>query len=182
MILVKDRSVVSNWTVYHRNSGNTGGLVLNATDSFSTNIAWWNNTSPNSTVFSVGFYSNYLTDAHVAYCFAEIPGYSAFGSYTGNGNTDGPFVYLGFRPRFILLKVTNTTGNWTILDTARKGYNVDNDPLYPNLTDAEGTTDLLDILSNGFKLRTTDASVNGNTNTYIYAAFAEVPYKFALAR
>lgn len=172
------------WLLYHKSLGATKFVALNENWSESTNSTVWDNIEPTSAVFRIGSgytQANYGT-SHIAYCFSEIPGYSAFGSYTGNGSADGPFVYLGFRPRFILLKVTNTTGNWTILDTAREGYNVDNDPLYPNLNNAEGTTDLLDILSNGFKLRTTDASVNGNTNTYIYAAFAENSSKYALAR
>jgi hypothetical protein len=86
------------------------------------------------------------------------------------------------RPAFILIKRTDTTSNWTILDLAREGYNVDNDPLYPNLADAEGTADLADILSNGFKLRSTDASVNANTGTYIYMSLASNPFKYSLGR
>jgi hypothetical protein len=111
-----------------------------------------------------------------------VNSYSAFGSYTGNGNTDGPFVFCNFRPRWILFKRTDTTSNWTIIDAAREGYNVDNDPLFPNLVDAEGTADLADILSNGFKLRSTDASVNANAGTYVYACFAESPFSLARAR
>jgi hypothetical protein len=118
----------------------------------------------------------------IAYCFAPVVGYGNGFSYTGNGSTDGSFVYLGFRPRLILVKRTDTTGNWTLLDTAREGYNVDNDPLYPNLSDAEGTADLLDITSNGFKLRSTDASVNANTGTYVGFAWAENPFQYARAR
>lgn len=91
-------------------------------------------------------------------------------------------VWTGHRPAFIMVKRTDTTGNWTILDDAREGYNVDNDPLYPNLSNAEGTTDLADLLSNGFKLRSTDASVNASGGTYIFAAFAETPFKFSNAR
>ena len=104
-----------------------------------------------------------------------------FGSYTGNGSSDGPFVFTNLKPRFIMIKRTDSTSNWTILDTAREGYNVDNDPLYPNLSDAEGTTDLADILSNGFKLRSTDTSVNANAGTYIYACFSSNPFKNSTA-
>ena len=118
----------------------------------------------------------------VIYAFAPVAGYSSFGSYTGNGSADGPFVFTNHRPRWILLKRTDTTSNWTIIDTAREGYNVDNDPLYPNLSNAEGTTDLADILSNGFKLRSADASVNANAGTYIYASFAEQPFQYSRAR
>ena len=121
-------------------------------------------------------------DDFVAYCFAPVAGYSSFGSYTGNGSADGPFVYNNFLPKLILIKRTDTTSNWTMLDTSREGYNIDNDPLYPNLSNAEGTTDLLDINSNGFKLRTTDASVNANTGTYVYAAWASNPFQYSRAR
>jgi hypothetical protein len=118
----------------------------------------------------------------VAYCFAPVAGYSAFGSYTGNGSADGPFAFLGFRPAFVMLKRTDSTSNWTILDFKREGYNVDNDPLFPNLSDAETTTDLADLLSNGFKLRSTDASVNASTATYVFAAFSSNPFKYSLGR
>jgi len=111
-----------------------------------------------------------------------VAGYSAFGSYVGNGSTDGPFVYTNHRPAFVLIKRTDTTSNWTILDFQREGYNVDNDPLFPNLSNAEGTTDLADLLSNGFKLRSTDASVNASGGTYIYMSLASNPFKYSLAR
>ena len=104
------------------------------------------------------------------------------GSYTGNGSTDGPFVFLNYRPAFLLVKRTDTTSNWTTLDFQREGYNVDNDPLFPNSTAAETTTDLADLLSNGFKLRTTDASVNASGGTYVYMSLAYNPFKYARAR
>jgi hypothetical protein len=182
MFIVKHRNLdPSNWAVYHSSVGNTGGLLLNLTNATATNIGYWNNTSPTSSVFSIGTFFN-TANTLIAYCFAEVPGFSAFGSYTGNGSADGPFVYTGFRPAWVMLKRTNSTSNWTILDFKREGYNIDNDPLYPNLSNAEGTTDLADILSNGFKLRSTDASVNASGGTYIYAAFAENPFKYSLAR
>ena len=183
-IIIRNRDMVDISYAYHTYGGNNNLFRLGTINAMTSSTSIWGTSNPTSTVFGIrnDAFTNATTQNLVAYCFAEIPGYSAFGSYTGNGSTDGPFVYTGFRPRFVLLKVTNTTGNWTILDTLREGYNVDNDPLYPNLNNAEDTTDLLDILSNGFKLRTTDASVNGNTNTYIYAAFAENPFKYSLAR
>jgi hypothetical protein len=140
--------------------------------------------SPTSSLVYVGnsSSSNASAGSYLLYCFAPVSSYSSFGSYAGNGSTDGPFVFCNFRPRWILLKRTDTTSNWTIIDTAREGYNVDNDPLFPNLSDAEGTADLADILSNGFKLRSTDASVNANTGTYVYACFAESPFSLARAR
>jgi len=120
--------------------------------------------------------------SQLAYCFAPVSGYSNGFSYTGNGSADGSFVYLGFRPRLIMLKRSDSTSNWTLLDTSREGYNVDNDPLYPNTSDAEGTADLVDITSNGFKLRTTDASVNASAGTYIGFAWAEMPFNYSRAR
>ena len=163
-----------------------GYLYLSATNAFTTGYtAVWNNTAPTSTVFSIGTDTdvNANGSTYVAYCWAPVAGYSAFGSYTGNGSsTDGPFVYLGFRPAVVIVKMSSSTGNWTILDSKREGYNVDNDPLYPNLSNAEGTTDLIDITSNGFKVRTTDATFNTNTGTYVYAAWAENPFQYARAR
>jgi hypothetical protein len=191
LILVKCRNTSDSWNVYHSALGANYWLNLNTTGvPFSGyNGGSWNNTEPTSSVFTVNLPSGYSTGftnenniTYVAYCFAPVVGYSNGFSYTGNGSTDGSFVYLGFRPRLILLKCSSTTGNWTLVDTAREGYNVDNDPLYPNLSDAEGTTDLLDITSNGFKLRTTDASVNSNAATYIGFAWAESPFNYSRAR
>ena len=192
MIIVKSRDqgttgYTGNWYVYH--ASNTAApatdyLLLNTTAATADLDTVWNDTAPTSTVFSIGTLGgvNDSGDAFVAYCFAPVAGYSAFGSYTGNGSADGPFVFTNHRPAFLLIKRTDTTSNWTILDLAREGYNVDNDPLYPNLSNAEGTTDLADILSNGFKLRSTDASVNANTGTYIYMSLASNPFKYSLAR
>jgi hypothetical protein len=185
MVIFKRRNVASGWGVYHRSLGNTYVLTLEETSAQQgPSASYFNSTSPSSTVISLGTWSrlNTSTRTYVAYCFAEIDGYSKFGSYTGNGSTDGAFVYLGFRPAFVLTKRINSTSNWTILDFAREGYNVDNDPLYPNLSNAEGTTDLTDLLSNGFKLRSTDGGVNASGGVYIYAAFAENPFKNSLAR
>ena len=184
MIIVKSRSVVVDWAVYHRSIGNTGAIFLNLTNTANTNIVFWNNTTPTSSVFNIGINVsvNQSADTYVAYAFAEIPGFSKFGSYTGNGSADGPFVFTDHRPAFLLVKRTDTTSNWTILDFQREGYNVDNDPLFPNLSNAEDTTDLADLLSSGFKLRSTDASVNASGGTYIYMSIASNPFKYARAR
>jgi hypothetical protein len=177
MIIQKMRSGSNDWDTYHVALGNTKGLSLNSTSAETTSSSgYWNNTSPTSTVYTVGTGPNQNGSTYVAYCFAPVEGYSAFGSYTGNGSADGPFVYLGFRPAFVLVKMSSSTGNWTILDSKRLGYNVDNNPLFPNTSGAEGTTDLIDITSNGFKVRTTDATFNTNAGTYVYAAFAESPF------
>jgi len=142
-------------------------------------------TLPDSSVITMAYGQGYYNGSgttYVCYAFAPVAGYSAFGSYTGNGSADGPMVFTNMRPRWIMIKRTDSTGNWTIIDPAREGYNVDNDPLYPNTADAEGTADLADIVSNGFKLRSTDASVNASAGTYVYACFAEAPFSLARAR
>jgi hypothetical protein len=185
-MIVKQRTAASatNWAVWHSSLANTEYLLLNSTAAKATGATYWNSTSPTSTNFSLGTAADVNTNngTYVAYLWSSVVGYSSGFSYTGNGSTDGSFVYLGFRPRLILLKCSSTTGNWTLLDTAREGYNVDNDPLYPNLSDAEGTTDLLDITSNGFKLRTTNASVNSSGATYVGYAWAEAPFAYSRAR
>jgi hypothetical protein len=161
-------------------------LVLNGTAASTSDTRLWANAAPTSTVFS--FESNYTVPANadcIAYCFAAVAGYSAFGSYTGNGSTDGPFVYLGFRPRYVLIKnATDTGGNaWLVFDTARDTYNVTKGYLAPNNSNAENTaSSILDMTSNGFKLRDSFVAWNGSANTIIYAAFAESPFKYALAR
>jgi hypothetical protein len=125
----------------------------------------------------------------VAYCFAEVEGFSKFGSYTGNGLADGPFVYTGFRPAFLMVKRSSSgagTANWVVLDTSRDIYNLAGQALMPNLPDVEYTPASsgypMDILSNGFKQRGTSVSQNESTSTYIYMAFAENPFKYSLAR
>jgi hypothetical protein len=121
----------------------------------------------------------------VAYCFAPVVGYSSFGSYTGNGSADGPFVYTGFRPRWLMIKASSAGGinnNWIIRDTARSSYNTAQAGLFPNLSNAEVASYDTDILSNGFKLRSTQDEHNASGATYIYAAFAESPFQYARAR
>ena len=185
MIIVKNRDSVVNWTVYHASLGNTGGLVLNNTDAFAANINYWNNTSPTSSVFSVGLYANYLTDAHIAYCFHSVESYSKCGSYTGNGSADGTFVHCGFRPAFVMVKSsTNATASWQIYDNTRNSYNVANNVLFPNLSNSEFTGSVVDVdfLSNGLKLRGTNTNINASGGTYIFLAFASAPFKSANAR
>ena len=190
MIIVKNRVAPSgyNWNVYHASIGNTQRLFLDSTSGQTSGV--WNNTSPTSTVFTIAGAAVYNNgDAYVAYCFAPISGFSAFGSYTGNGSGgaagtgDGPFIYLGFRPRWIMVKViSGTTANWSIIDTARSPYNFANLELWPSSSAAEQTYAIADILSNGFKLRSDSGQWNSNGAVYIYAAFAENPFKNALAR
>ena len=182
MVITKNRAASANWLVYHASLGATQYLGLNQTISAQTNIVAWNNTAPTSTVFSIGTDSsvNGSSNTMVAYCFAPVAGYSAFGKYTGNGSADGPFVYLGFRPRFIMLKRTDSTGNWTMYDSTRSPYNASTYVLYPNLANAEdASTDHFDWLSNGFKMRSTNQNTSGGT--FIYMAFAQNPFKYASA-
>ena len=183
-IIVKTRAVVGNWTVYHVSTGNTGYTQLSSANAYAANTGTWNNTSPTSSVFTLGtdWAASYSC---VAYCWTPIAGYSQFGSYTGNGSTDGPFVYLGFRPKFLLFKQSSAAGEyWHIMDTSRSPYNGVDLDLYPNLANAEATYSppALDLLSNGFKLRTSNSAWNGSGATYIYAAFAENPFKYSNAR
>lgn len=182
LVIVKDRSAVSNWVVQHGSLGWTQGFLGISTVAATTSANFSNNTAPTSAVFSISNYS-FGTDNYVAYCFAEIAGYSKIGSYTGNGSTDGPFVYCGFRPRYLLVKQSSAAGEgWAVFDTARDTYNVVAGVFSANTSGAEGIGAYLDITSNGFKLRTTSASVNGSGSTYIYYAIAETPFQFALAR
>jgi len=188
-IIVKNRTTSPRaWTVYHRNanaSPASGALYLNLTDAFAADSTNWNNTLPTSNVFSVGTADrvNQNTDNLVAYLWSEIEGFSKIGSYTGNGSTDGPFVWCGFRPRYVLIKSTGVE-NWSVQDSARNPYNVVDARLKPNSLDAEGvgSAQNVDFLSNGFKLRNTDTEKNGSGTTYIFAAFAENPFKYARAR
>jgi hypothetical protein len=188
MMIIKSRvSAVENWWVWHTSlpTPTNSRILLNTTAAYDSGAAsYWNSAIPTSSVFSLGTTAgnNGSGATYVAYCFSEIAGFSKFGSYTGNGSADGVFVYLGFRPRWIMIKYSSGVDNWAIFDTARLGYNADNNELLANTTGAEGTTDFIDILSNGFKNRNSDARCNGSGATYIYAAFAENPFKYSLAR
>jgi hypothetical protein len=185
MIIVKSRGSVTNWGVGHTSIGWANALRLNTTDASSAQATFWNSTAPTSTVFSIGTgpSTNNNGDSIVAYCFAPVAGYSAFGSYTGNGSTDGPFVYTGFRPRWVLIKTSTLAGwGWVMYDTARNTSNIVNAELYAHSNNQEVTADRLDILSNGFKLRATSSYLNGSSETYVWAAFAESPFQYARAR
>jgi hypothetical protein len=184
MIIVKSRSAVANWPVYHASLPSAAYyLRLDLTNAQANTANLWNSTAPTSSVFSLGNDSTPNTNGatHVAYCWAEIAGFSKFGSYTGNGSADGPFIYLGFRPKFVLVKNSQTGGSWVIHDTSRNTYNVADSTLYPNYSNAEASADApFDILSNGFKFRGT--GVNNSGETHIYMAFAENPFKNSNAR
>ena len=180
MYMVKNITTNSlQWRVYHASLGATKHLALEATQAEGTASSVFNNTEPTSTVFSIGTDngSNKSGDSHVAYCFAEVKGYSKFGSYTGSGNADGAFIYTGFKPAFVLLKVSSTTNNWNMFDDKRPGFNEIDQRLFPNLSDAEQDgTAAVDFLSNGFKFRNTNDNYNASSETYIYMAFAKAPF------
>jgi hypothetical protein len=185
MIIEKTRGSAANWDVYTESTGNTGRLQLNSTAAFQTQAGVWNNTSPTSTVFSQQGNGSWhpIGTTCVAYCWAEIAGFSKFGSYTGNGSTNGPFIYLGFRPKYLMVKRTNDIGEWGLHDTARDTYNTVNKVIFAHASTAEiGSIDFYDFTANGFKIRSSNDNRNASGSTYIYAAFAENPFKNANAR
>ena len=184
MIILKNRSRTNNWCVGHGSLGFTKHLALNEADAVGTSSVRFQDTAPTSTVYSVGAAgeTNGSGNNIIAYCFAEKQGYSKFGSYTGNGNTDGSFVYTGFLPAFVMIKRSSSTGNWYIADNKRDTFNVVSKALFPNASSAEGdlaSNTPLDFTSNGFKLRnsnlTGDTNINISGSTYIYMAFADAP-------
>ena len=180
VMIVKNLTNANSWSVYHK--GLNGGVTpqnyflhLNETDPKAANAATWNNTAPTSSVFSIGTNNNTGGSYnYVAYCFAEKQGFSKFGSYTGNGSTDGTFIYTGFKPAFVLIKNADFASNWNNFTGKIPGYNQINDTLQPNLSAAENGTFAFDMLSNGFKHRSGDV-MDRNGDTHIYMAFAEAP-------
>jgi len=168
------------WIAWHNALTGDESIELQSTDAKSTNSTSWNSTVPTSSVFSVGtrLGTNANGTTYVAYCFAEIEGYSKFGKYTGNGSTNGTFVYTGFKPAWLMVKRTDSAGeNWTMFDNKRDGYNVNNDMLKANVSETEDAAgNFFDLLSNGFKVREIAARHNASGGTYIYMAFAEAPF------
>jgi hypothetical protein len=184
MILVKNTGAADSWVVYHEDVGATKGLTLDTTATPTTASTFFNNTAPTSSVFSVGSggRTNQSTKIMIAYCFGEVENFSKISSFEGNSNADGSFVYTGFTPAFILTKNIDTADQWGIRDAARNPFNVTDRLLNPNAATAETTssTGYIDILSNGFKARSSDSNIN--TQTIIYMAFASSPFKTATAR
>ena len=175
LIIEKKYGTTSDWFVQTTLiDGSNDYLKLNTTAAKTNGVT----AVPTATVFTPNLGSSTV----IAYAFHSVEGYSKFGTYTGNGSADGPFVYTGFRPAFVMVKRTSAINSWIILDNTREGYNVDNDRLYPNSSNAEDTPDLIDLLSNGFKVRNTNPSINTSSGTYIYMAFASNPFKNSLAR
>jgi len=176
MVIVKTLAQTNNWTVYHESIGATKHLHLNTADAESTATNTFNDTAPTSSVFTLG--SGTETNASgnmIAYCFAEIPGYSKFGSYTGNGNADGPFIYTGFKPAFVIYKNIDTGYYWKLIDNkTNTGNGNEGAYTHPNTTDYVNSSSLYDdFYSNGFKIRNTNVTGNGSGLNYIYMAFGQ---------
>ena len=188
LIIIKDRDENNDWAVYHSALGETKDLCLNTNAVPSTRLMW-NNTPPTSSVFTIGAgdnadYRNRVNDTndYIAFCWSEVSGYSRFGTYEGNNNAAGPFVWCGFKPALVMLKNIDATQNWVIVDNTRDPDNVAKTTLRPNSSLQEYTNnDFADFLSNGFKFRGTEAQWN-NSETYVFAAFAESPFKYSNAR
>ena len=178
MFVVKPLGAAEGWAVYHEAMGNTKAMYWNLAATPYTGSYYWNNTTPTSSVFTLSNHvlNNGSGNIMIAYCFAEIPGYSSFGSYEGNSNADGQFVYTGFKPSFIMTKNMDTADQWGIRDTARNPFNITDKLLNPNAATAEtsAASGYIDILSNGFKARSADSNIN--TQSILYMAFAENPF------
>jgi hypothetical protein len=182
VIIVKTRDGSRNWGVYHKSltaPAENRNLKLNLANAEAAESSFWANTAPTSSVITIAQNAsvNYQGHNYVAYCFAEKQGFSKFGKYVSNGNADGPFVYTGFKPAFVIIKSADTAKPW-VMKTAAISENPINEILYPNLTNAEGSDGLIDFVSNGFKVREgPDANINNSlSDKYIYMAFAENPF------
>ena len=181
MIIVKNVSTSDSWNVYHESIGNGKRLFLDTTGAESSTSDAWNDTTPTSSVFSIGTNTgtNGSGNTLIAYCFAEKVGYSKFNAYVGNGSTNGSFTYTGFKPAFVMVKYASPgggVGNWGIFDSVRNPTNVVDKGLLANTNAAEDTSDFIDIVSNGFKQKSTSSNRNEDGSTYVYMAFAEHPF------
>ena len=179
-ILIKNLDGSRSWGVHHVSNGAGKIIYLDLTNAVANSTGFDNGTLPSSSVFTVNTLNvaNGNNLEYIAYCWAEIQGYSKFGSYTGNGNADGPFVYTGFKPAWLLIKETSGTEDWRLYDSKRSPLNVMNIQLFPNSASSEATSSSydLDFLSNGFKLKSSHGGYNTNDDTYIFMAFAEHPF------
>ena len=184
MIIIKERNNATSWIVYHHKNTSapaTDYLLLNSTQATDDYADYFNDTEPTSSVFTIDTAGdiNGSSDTYIAYCFAEKQGYSKFGSYEGNGNNDGTFVYTGFKPAWVMTKSIDSTSNWEIKDNKRSTFNTVDDYIKANANAAEDTgvsSHAMDFLSNGFKHRGNNDEVNGSGEAYIYMAFAESPF------
>ena len=186
LVICKDREAANGWGVGAFNENNTKALYLSSTGTFDTNN-YWNSTNPSSTVITLGISG--ATNANnemICYAWHSVDGYSKVGSYTGNGNADGTFVYTGFKPALVILKPASRTGHWMMTNNKSTTYNVVNKVIFANDSSPEYTNPTaavqIDYLSNGFKVRTTDDNSNENNATYVFMAFAETPFKYSNGR
>ena len=182
LYITKSRSYDYGWGVYHKDIANDKGFFLHANDAELTGTGFRDSTAPTSSVFTLGggsqpyrYTSNKSGETYIGYFFNEVKGYSKFGSYTGNGSTDGTFVYTGFRPAWVMIKRINSANNWLMFDNKRNGHNPLDKLLYADLSSAEATQENLDFTASGFKCRGSGAKINTSGGTYIYMAFAEAP-------
>jgi hypothetical protein len=180
LMIVRGINQATNWHVYHKDTGSGGATFLNLTNAFTSNSAYFGGINPTSSVFSTNVGA--ITDAGynvLGYFFKSIEGYSKMGSFIGNNSLDGAYIYLGFRPAFVMVKSSTIAGtDWQIADSTRNPYNVTNAFLEPNTSDSENTTrNKIDLLSNGFKCRESYGDINGGSgDTFIYYAVAENPF------
>jgi len=181
VMMIKRRDATADWAVYHHKNTSapqTDALVLNETDATADSAGYWNDVAPTSTVLTIGDNTsmNGSAGTYILLCWRSIQGYSKMGYYTGDGNADGPFIYMGFKPAMVIYKRTDSTANWSIFDHKRSVFNQISHQLNPNINDAEGDSDRGDFVSNGWKIRATAGSTNADGGTYIYMAFAESPF------
>ena len=180
MIIFKNRARGDNWDTYHHSIGNGSAIFLNSTSAPDDQTLYFNDTTPTSSVFTIGTNTslNANTEACIAYVFADVQGFSKFGSYVGNGNADGTMIVTGMRPAFVICKNISGTGNWGIKTAKSQAYNGADVTLFANSTGGEGafSDNKVDLLSNGFKIRTASSDFNTSGSNYIYMAFAEQPF------
>ena len=180
LVIAKNRERVADWLVYHAGMDATGdyALFLHSNSAKDNSQNYWGDTEATTSAFSVGTRqeNNQSGEDIIAYCFADVQGFSKFGSYTGNGSADAPFIYTGFRPAMVILKETTTSGQWYIFDNKRDTFNLMTDALFPDLSNGETTDNKIDFYSNGFKGRKTSSDLNTSGNQHIYIAFAESPF------
>ena len=178
LIIVKSRAATNSWEVFHVASGNGDAMQLNGTGAGDDSTAYWNDTSPTSSVFSLGDGTDTnRSGTMIGYVFAPVQGYSAMGSFEGTGNANGPFVYTGFRPAWLMIKNATAAGAaWHVYNSKIQGYNVENHFVEADAPTAEADDDNLDLLSNGFKIRRHTGHLNTDGETYAYTAFAESPF------
>ena len=185
-VLVKQRDTARSWRVNPEASypGGTHLLIFDSTAAVATSATAWNNTAPDTSNVTLGteIGVNTNTKSYVMYLWANIPGFSRIGTYTGNGSVTGPYVNTGFRPAFLMVKRLNSTGSWRLFDAGRDPYNQGTKALFPDVNNAEGLTEQFAFFSNGFRIEDTAVGINGNGSTYLFVAFAENPFKYSRAR